>query len=140
MRTRRLLTVLLLSGASAGVAAGCGDDDGPTGPVPGTVQVSLVTPNVDDGAVLFSVTGGEIGEPTSANAAHVFFFRRQASSSVTVAIVGDLTDGPLLEFDVPDVGDIGLYTATLLEVSDRTNRLRATLTDYDLPLDEVPSP
>ena len=54
---RQLLPLVLLALASA-----CGDG-GPTepaGPVPGVLKIALATPNADDGALLFTVSGGRV--------------------------------------------------------------------------------
>ena len=54
---RQLLPLVLLALASA-----CGDG-GPTepaGPVPGVLKIALATPNADDGALLFTVSGGSV--------------------------------------------------------------------------------
>jgi hypothetical protein len=49
-------------------------------------------------------------------------------------LVGNLVEGPLLRFDVPDVGQASSYTATVAEVADRSENVRVALTDYRLEI------
>lgn len=135
MRIKKLLTLLLIGAASAAALTACtGDGNGgppPTGPTAGTFAVTLSTPNADDGAIVFRVTGPGITQVTKAVASHYMHFD-QSGTSLTVVMVGDLADGTLLTFRVPDVSAVSSYSATVLEVADRTNELRGSLGTYGL--------
>ena len=98
--------------------------------IPGTLVLTLMTPNTDDGAILLSVAGGEINSPMAAASSHVLFFRTTSESSINAVIVGDITDGLLIHFDVPDVASASSYNATVTQVADRGNTLRNDISGY----------
>ncbi len=117
------------------VSVACGDGDGVTAvPVPGTLVLSLTSPNSDDGAILLSISGGGITAPTVASTSHVLFSRLTGTTSINAVVVGNITAGPLLRFDVPDVGEASSYNGAVTEVADRANALRTTLTGYSLEI------
>ncbi len=117
------------------VSVACGDDDGVTAvPMSGTLVLSLTSPNSDDGAILLSISGGGISTPTAVSSSHVLFFRSTGTTSINAVVVGNITAGLLLRFDVPDVSDASAYTGTITEVADRANALRTTLTGYSLEI------
>jgi hypothetical protein len=140
MLRKKLFIGLLMSAVSAvGLVACGGDGNGdlsPTGPTAGTFAVTLSTPNADDGAIVFRVNGPGITQITNGNPAHYMHFD-QAGSAITVVIVGDLEDGTLLTFRVPDVDAASSYGATVLEVADRTNELRGSVGTYGLSVGQV---
>jgi hypothetical protein len=92
----------------------------------------LTTPNADDGAILFTLSGGPIDAPAATSSDHAFFSRETGAMSMTAVLVGDLTAGTVLEFDVPDGSSASDYTATIVEVADRQNALREELAGYEL--------
>ena len=126
----QLLAVFTLALAST---LACGSDE-PTAPVPGTLVVTLTTPNADDGAILLSISGGGIDTPTTVATSHLLFQRLTGTSSVNTVVVGNITAGPLLRFDVPNVNDASSYVATITEVADRDNGLRTSLAGYSLSI------
>lgn len=121
---------LLAVAAALALLVACGDGDDISGPVPGTLVVSLATPHADDGAMLVRLTGPEITNVTAADAN--LYLYAVGTGPLTVVLVGDLAAGDLLELRVPDVGDVGAYSATVLEVAARSNDLRASLGGYAL--------
>lgn len=119
--------------AAALAVAGSACDEGPTEvPVPGALVVALTTPNADDGAILFSITGGPVGTPAAAAPSHHVFYRTIDASTTKVAVVGNLAPGAILRLDVPDVRRAGDYQVSLTEVSDRGSALRESLEGYSL--------
>ena len=48
------------------------------------------------------------------------------------AVVGNLANGAVVTLHVPDVGAAARYTANVLEVADRQDALRTSLTGYAL--------
>jgi hypothetical protein len=115
---------LLLDGTA------CGDSGSPA--QPGTLRVSLTTPNIDDGAILFEVSGPAIDTITAVNASYRLFTRRIGNTTVRVVLAGAVASGTVAVFEVPDVDAAGSYTATLTEVADRQNQLRLQLNGYQL--------
>ncbi len=116
------------------VGVACGDDEN-VGPevTPGTMIVSLTTPNLDDGAIMFTVSGGAIDSPALLDVDHVLYLM-EGTNTISVIIAGDIAAGELLEFDVPDVD--ATYTATITQVADRMNDLRDPLTGYALTVEQ----
>jgi hypothetical protein len=122
--------------AALAVAAACADDsadDSMGGPArAGTLIVRLTTPHTDDGAMTFEVSGPPIDSAIAVNASLRLFTRRAGSSTIVGALVGVVANGAVVTLQVPDVGAAAGYTATVLEVADRQNALRGSLTGYTL--------
>jgi hypothetical protein len=104
---------LVLAAILTAACSGGGDN---SGPVAGTLQVSLTSPNTDDGAVMLEVTG-DVDSATAP--AGLTLYQSAASATVVRAIVtGPITSGSsLLTLHVPDVGKASSYTAQVLQVS-----------------------
>lgn len=98
----------------------------------GTLTLRLTTPHADDGAMTFQVSGAPIDSAVAINGSLRLFTRREGRSTVVGAVVGALGNGAVITLDVPDVGAAARYTATVLEVADRQDALRASLTGYVL--------
>ncbi len=114
------------------LSVACSDESTNPGAVPGTLVVSLTTPRADDGALLFELSGPPIDSATAINSSLRLFTRRESGSTVIGAIVGVLASGAVVTLHVPDVGHAAGYTATVLEVADRQDALRASRTGYAL--------
>jgi hypothetical protein len=136
-RTKRSLLVVMAASVMAFGSAACGDDDpaGPVDPVPtaGTLTVTLSTPNVDDGAILLVVTGPDMTQVTTANPA-LYFRYSEAAGQLRAVFVGNIGDGALLSFRVPDVDAVASYVPTIVELADRDNQLRDSA-GYQLTVD-----
>jgi hypothetical protein len=129
------LSLKLVAAVALGLMAGVAcEEDGVTGPFPGTVVVTLTTPHADDGALLLTISGGGITGPESLASSNLLFYRALDTSSMNLAIVGNVVSGPLLSFEVPDIGRAAEYTVTLIEVADEENELRESLVGYELTL------
>jgi hypothetical protein len=129
--TMLMAGVILALGLSA-----CGGDDssGPEGPTPGFLTVALATPNADDGAILLTLGGPDMTQ-IAATDGSLYFRYAQGTGTVVAVLVGDLQDGALLRFHVPDVGAAGSYSAAITQVADRGNALRASLAGYALTVE-----
>jgi hypothetical protein len=105
--------------------------DGPTNPdaVAGTLVLNLTTPHADDGALLFELNGPPIDDMT-ANDGSVQLFTQRVGGSTVGAVVGALANGTIVRLHVPDVS--AGYRATVLEVANRDDALRASLAGYAL--------
>lgn len=107
---KRLWLLLLL------LAACHGDAVAP--PTPGTLVVMLSTPNQNDGAVVLTISGAQV---SAVRAVGSLQLARQVDATGThVMLVGDITEGALVTFDVPDLSRAAAYVATLEQVADRT--------------------
>jgi hypothetical protein len=123
---------ILATVAALSIGAACSSDSTGGAAQPGTLTLRLATPHADDGAMIFEVSGPPIDSVIVANASLRLFTRREGGSTVSGAVVGALTGGAVVTLHVPDVGAASGYTARILEVADRQNGLRTSLTGYAL--------
>jgi len=112
--------------------AACSGDSTGGDPRPGVLTVRLTTPRGDDGAMTFDLSGPPIDSVLVVDASLRLFTRREGGSTVSGVVVGSLASGTVMTLHVPDVGAAAGYTARVLEVADRQNALRASLTGYAL--------
>ena len=132
LRAGRSVAVLTL-GAILFQAA-CGDR-GPTadsGPVAGELVLALDARSADVGAIQFTIAGGDIAEVTAANPENALFMRRASDASLSVLVIGESLEGPLVRLRVSDVRAAGLYRASIVAVADRENRVKASTEPYSL--------
>jgi hypothetical protein len=101
------------------VVAGCGGDDGgggPTGPVAGPLRVVITSPNTDDGAVMFQVTG--VVDSVAVPAGLTLYQSVPGPNVIRAIVVGNVSTGSnLLTLYVADVGKASLITPQLLQVA-----------------------
>jgi hypothetical protein len=128
MRSIRILAL----GALALTLAGCGSSDGGGAhPVPGFLNLTLNTPNSNDGALLFKVQGGTIDSAVAG-------LMVQSGSYVInptftrIVVAGDLTDGLVAKVHVPDVGNAADYTVTIEQAAARTTFAQQPLSGYSV--------
>ncbi|MGH7701866.1 MAG: hypothetical protein ACREMO_02150 [Gemmatimonadales bacterium] len=110
---RRLL-LPLLAVLAASAASGCGDG---LAPLAGTLEVTLDTPNSDDGAVLFVVAGGPIDQVDPAG--YLTYSAPIGLAGTRVVVTGNLAPGVLVHLRVPDIHRAGSYTVVLEQVAAR---------------------
>jgi hypothetical protein len=118
--------------AALSVAAGCSNDSTSAVAQPGTLSLRLTTPQADDGAMTFAVSGPAIDNATAVDVSLRLFTRQADGSTLVGAVVGALGNGVVVTLQVPDVGAAARYTARVVEVADRQNVLRASLAGYAL--------
>ncbi len=134
MRSARLFVALAVSGAIG--LAGCGDDGGPITPTAGTFTVNLTSPNADDKAIHIRITGAGAADSVSnvqaANASHTIHARLENGNTAQAAVFGNLTNGALVTFSVPNVNNAGRYTISVVDAADANNALRNNQGSYTL--------
>lgn len=110
------------------VLAILGCDDDPTGPLPGVLEVALIGPAAQAGALLFHVEGGPVDSVTSGGALLV----SAPFTGVTrrVLVVGDLS-GVVARVYVADVS-VG-YHMTVVEVANGQNYALMNNAGFRLP-------
>ena len=121
--------------AALSAGAACTDDPNtPTGggARPGVVILHLATPNADDGAVLFEVSGAPIDSAVAIDASLRLFTRRVGDSTVIGALAGAVATGAVVRLYVADIVAAAGATVRVLEVADRQDALRSSLTGYAL--------
>ena len=114
------------------LVTGCSDPPTTIDARQGTLTLRLTTPNLDDGAIEFSVTGPPINSAVAVTASLRLFTRRVDDSTMVGVVVGDVANGALVTLQVPDVGAAAAYRARAIEVADRQDVLRESLTGYAL--------
>lgn len=126
MRPVRGLVLLAAVGA-AWVAC---EDDGP--PIPGTVTVSLETPNTDDGALAVTVRGPGITSLTPASSAYLVFWRVVSDDELRALVFGNVTRGPLFSLAVAEGRNPDRYSGIVIEVARQNDELRTDLSSYKI--------
>jgi len=113
-------------------ASSCGGGDGGTAsnPVPGTLNLSLSSPNTDDGAVLFTVTGGPIDSVIPE--LYTTFSTRVDANTRRLVVAGNVVDGLLVRIRVPDVSKVGDYTVTIGQVASRASHTLRPIGTYSI--------
>ena len=96
-----------------------------------TLRLRLTTPNRDDGALVFRVSGPRIDSALAAGSFRLFT-RRPDDTTIVGAIVGELGGGTIITLRVSDGPQPLAYNAQILEVADRGNQLRETIEGYAL--------
>jgi hypothetical protein len=120
----RLLLLLL------GSVAGCSHE--PNGPTAGTLNVSLSSPNGDDGAVLFTVSGGPVDSVAAGG--HQVYSARLDPNTLRVVVIGDLASGDLATIYIADTRLASGYTATVNQVAARATYAQRDAASYSLSL------
>lgn len=87
---------------------------------------------MNDGAILFTISGGPIDAAAPSTTDHSFFFDEADATTIRAALVGDIAGGALLELEIPAGSDASAYEATIVEVADRLYDLGDDLSGYDL--------
>lgn len=105
------------------LAACAGDATGPEPPGPevqaGWLAVEFVSPNTDDGGVLFTFSGGPI-DSIRGNAGLQAYARQGGAGTWQVLMIGrPVPVGAIGAIHVPDVSRAGQYRATITQVAAR---------------------
>jgi hypothetical protein len=126
---RKLWSALVLLGA-----LGCGGDahspTEPTGPIPGVLKVSLVTPNADDGAVLFTISGAPVASIETPSPSYHVYAALPDTNTARVLVTGDLAAGAVALIHVADTRRAAAYHATIAQAASRATFAQRTLSGY----------
>jgi hypothetical protein len=126
----------LLAGAALAVmvlvVVTCGDD-GPTGPVAGTLSVELTSPNTGvDKGILLTVTGPTALTSATAGSGLRLYGPPLGGLETRFALVGQMSNGvTILTIGVEDVGRVSEYSAAIEGVARADYQLR-NLSGYEL--------
>ena len=125
---RALAACLLVAAVAA-----CGDS-GPSGPSgPGAFRVDLTSPNGEEGAAVFELTGGVgLGDVTMSGG-EVFYDGGPAGTQVIVL----LDDPGQIRFQIRTENVGSLPSVTVVQVADGDNALRESLSGYHVQLVQV---
>jgi hypothetical protein len=103
-----------------------------TGPVSGSLEVRLNSPNTDDGAALFTVTGGPV-ETVDAVLGTVYTAKVDGNTT-RVVIAGSLTSGPIARVRIADVSHAVLYSVQLNQLAVRSTYAPRALAGYTISI------
>jgi hypothetical protein len=103
----------------------------PTGPQPGTLKVTLQDPNAGtDGALLLTLSGP--GSPTNVAGApgDTVWGGPFTGTTIQLVITGQLANGVILTFDVPDVSVVSQYKAIASQAASTSDYSLRSLAGY----------
>lgn len=115
----------------ASVAACGGDDGGSSGPVAGPLRVVVTSPNTDDGAVMFQVTG--VVDSVVVPAGLALYQSVPGPNVLRVIVTGNISSGSnLLTLYVADVSKASSITTQVMQVAARTTYAQRPAGAYTL--------
>jgi hypothetical protein len=126
MTSRSLLFLL----GSLSVLAGCSHET--TGPTAGALTANLTTPNNDDGAVLFTVSGGPVDSVVAGG--HRVYSAILDATSLRVVVIGDVSSGALATIYIPDTRLAANYSVTVNQVAASASYAQRDPASYALSL------
>ena len=124
----------------AAITIACGGDsnNGGTEPQdtsnPGFVNVTLATPNSNDGALLLTLSGGAMDSLTAS--VGTIFFASTGTNTLRVMVAGTIGDGPIVRFWMPDRRNLAQYVATLEQAAVRSTYEQQDIGAYSLSIAE----
>lgn len=135
MRSLRILGLVALVGLTANCGGGGGEGDHA---VKGSLDLTLNTPNSDDGAVLFRVVGGDIDSVTAAAMTQEVSARIEDAYTRVVA-AGNITDGIVVRIWVPDVNQASDYSVIMEQATMRTAPFtQRSIASYSIAVTDTP--
>ena len=122
----------LIAAAMTGLILGCQADDQVAGldPArgPGALEIRLVTPNAEDGALLLTLSGGPVDSITSA--AFEIVSLPVSANDHRVLIRGALRSGIVARLWVPERENQSAYVVSVTEAVGRTSYARRDVAGY----------
>ena len=112
--------------------SGCDDEELPT---PGRLTASFQTPATNDGALVVMIAGPGVSNVQPSNSFYRVYWKQMSAEEIRAVVIGNLTDGPLFTFDVPDTRRPDRFTAQLVEVASQNDSLRADLGPYQVQVE-----
>jgi hypothetical protein len=128
MTPRFLLFVLVLG--TLGAVTGCSHDT--IEPTAGTLKVTLASPNTDDGAVLFTVSGGPVDSVAAGG--HQVYSARLDTNTLRVVVIGDIGSGTFATIYLADSRLASGYSGTVNQVAARVSYAQRDPASYSLSL------
>lgn len=126
------LGLVLALGATAGLSFLPGCSTEPSGPTQGIFTVILATPNRDDGAVLFTLSGGPVDSVEAVG--YSIYSARVDPNTVRVIVTGTLSPGAVARIRIPDQRQISGYLAVVNQVAARATYQQRDPAGYALAL------
>lgn len=121
---------LVVVAGAPGLLIGCSGQ--PSAPVAATLQVSLSTPFNDDGALLFTVTGGRVDSVDAPG--YTLYSSRTDPATLQVIVTGNLSPGIVAHVHIPDERVALQYSANISQVAARETYIERDPASYRLEL------
>jgi hypothetical protein len=102
-----------------------------TGPVAGALNVSISSPQHDDGAVMITVYGGSVDSVESVGFP---VYSLRVADSVRFIVTGNLGSGPVARIHVPDGRQASRYQAKISQAAARGSYLPREPGTYSIHL------
>jgi len=119
------------------VLGACDDPGSPEPRGPGSIQVDLVSPNGAEGSAVFELQIGSSVGAVSSFAGDVYYEHNRGLETSRVIVVMDVPGQVSFKVSTQDVGEVP--SVTLLQVADGEDRLRASLSGYDVQVTPLPA-
>jgi hypothetical protein len=103
-----------------------------TGPISGSLDVHLSSPEGDDGAALFTVTGGPIEKVEAVGG--VAFVGKVDGNTTRVIVGGSLNSGVIAHLHIADMGQAGEYSIVLDKMAVRSTYAAREPAGYSISL------
>ena len=123
--TRCVAAVGLLSAVLLG---SCSNN---TGPVAGALNVSISSPQLDDGALMLSVYGGPVDSVESVG---FTIYSIRVADSVKFIVAGSLGSGAVARIHIPDGRQASRYSASVSQAAARVSYTPRDPTAYSVSL------
>ena len=121
---------LVVVAGALGLLNGCSGQ--PSAPVAATLEVSLSTPFNDDGALLFTVTGGRVDSVDAPG--YTLYTSRPDPATLQVILTGNLIPGSVAQVHIPDERVASRYSVTINQVAARETYIERDPASYRLEL------
>jgi hypothetical protein len=125
----RVLSPLALA---VGLTCSCSSDS--AAPVGATLDVSFETAATDDGAVLFTVSGGPIDSVEAPG--YRLYTAQTGPTTMRVVVAGDLRAGTIARIHIADGSKLSQYSATIDQVAARGSYAQRDPISYTLMVAE----
>jgi hypothetical protein len=112
------------------VLGGCSHE--PEGATAGTLSVSLATPNSDDGAVLFTLSGGPVDSVEAVE--YSIYSARIDPNTLRIIVTGNLVSGTIARIRIADDREASRYSVTINQVATRSSYAQRDPGSYSLSL------
>ncbi|HYF40440.1 MAG TPA: hypothetical protein VD930_12175 [Gemmatimonadales bacterium] len=106
----------------------------PAAPVAAVLEVNFATSATDDGAVLFTVSGGPVDSVEAPG--YRLYTAQTGPTSMRVVVAGDLRAGTIARIHIADSRKLSQYSATIDQVAARGSYLQRDPVSYSLMVAE----
>jgi len=111
----------------------CGGTTEPPGPEAGVVVAALNTPNDRDGALIVRIIGIQ-SELKAAGSYHMATTVGTQVTTVKAILTGQIGDGDILEFTIPDVSKLATYVVVIEQAAARDTYALLDPSGYNVTL------